>query len=180
MTPLIFSAAFCWVVAVAGAVSPPFIPVPPNQALSPCPPQDSNGYFCDEQCTGDVQCGPNRYCCQVACGNTCMERYQQQQSPKCPPPDPRINCFVFLHQCNNDDQCSRNGRPGLCCLEPACGRHCVDADTTPIQPYGCPNPNSFGRFCFVFRNQCDSHRQCQKSGRGRRCCLVAGCGRECM
>nr|AFD28291.1 WAP2 [Eriocheir sinensis] len=41
----------------------------------------------------------------------------------------------------------------------------------------CPDPNSFGRVCFQYFDQCASDRQCR---RGERCCLVAGCGRECI
>ncbi|XP_018012509.1 uncharacterized protein LOC108669639 isoform X2 [Hyalella azteca] len=42
----------------------------------------------------------------------------------------------------------------------------------------CPDPNSYGRNCFIYRDQCKNSRQCQQSG--QRCCLVAGCGHECV
>ncbi|KAF2360079.1 WAP-type 'four-disulfide core' domain [Trinorchestia longiramus] len=42
----------------------------------------------------------------------------------------------------------------------------------------CPDPNSFGRNCFVYQDQCRSSRQCRAAG--QQCCLVAGCGKECV
>ncbi|XP_069936540.1 perlwapin-like [Cherax quadricarinatus] len=151
-----------------------------NPNLSVCPPSGSSGYFCDQQCTTDEQCGTNRYCCQVSCGNTCITRYQPVQSPSCPPPNPLIRCIIFHHSCNNDEECSQNGCRGYCCLEPACGRRCVEAEPKRLHWRRCPDPNSFGRFCLIFRHQCNSNLECQLTGRGRQCCLVAGCGRECI
>nr|ABW88999.1 double WAP domain-containing protein [Penaeus japonicus] len=43
----------------------------------------------------------------------------------------------------------------------------------------CPNPNQ-GRQCLIYRDQCSSDSQCQSEGKGDICCLVNGCGRECM
>nr|XP_045583460.1 uncharacterized protein LOC123746180 [Procambarus clarkii] len=45
---------------------------------------------------------------------------------------------------------------------------------------GCPDPNSFGWFCFAYIDQCYSDLDCWWTGRGSKCCLVAGCGRSCM
>ncbi|KAF2360080.1 WAP-type 'four-disulfide core' domain [Trinorchestia longiramus] len=42
----------------------------------------------------------------------------------------------------------------------------------------CPDPNSFGRNCLVYQDQCRSSRQCRAPG--QQCCLVAGCGKECV
>ncbi|XP_050723633.1 whey acidic protein-like [Eriocheir sinensis] len=41
----------------------------------------------------------------------------------------------------------------------------------------CPDQSRFNRFCFRRFDQCTSDRQCR---RGEKCCLVPGCGRECM
>ncbi|XP_045589284.1 uncharacterized protein [Procambarus clarkii] len=44
----------------------------------------------------------------------------------------------------------------------------------------CPDPNSFGRVCIQYYDQCTSDQECRTTGRGHKCCLVAGCGKECM
>lgn len=44
-------------------------------------------------------------------------------------------------------------------------------------PGDCPDPFSFDRRCFQYFDQCYSDRQC---GSRMKCCLVAGCGKECM
>ncbi|XP_050723635.1 kielin/chordin-like protein [Eriocheir sinensis] len=44
-------------------------------------------------------------------------------------------------------------------------------------PAACPDPFSFNRNCFQYFDQCYSDHNCRA---GERCCLVAGCGRECM
>nr|XP_039256151.1 keratin-associated protein 5-1-like [Styela clava] len=41
----------------------------------------------------------------------------------------------------------------------------------------CPDPDSFGRNCITFSNQCENNDGC--SG-GKICCLVAGCGLDCV
>ncbi|CAL4064417.1 unnamed protein product, partial [Meganyctiphanes norvegica] len=41
----------------------------------------------------------------------------------------------------------------------------------------CPAPDSFGRVCIQYLNQCISNADCES---GCLCCLVAGCGTECI
>ncbi|XP_068205835.1 lactoperoxidase-like isoform X2 [Palaemon carinicauda] len=41
----------------------------------------------------------------------------------------------------------------------------------------CPDPDSFGRVCIQYFDQCHTDLDC---GLGNICCLVAGCGKECM
>ncbi|XP_042209154.1 whey acidic protein-like [Homarus americanus] len=90
-----------------------------------CPPLNDHGYLCGDSCVSNSQCGNDKYCCEVNCGKTCLTRVQQTQSAFCPPKDRSIACFAFIHACNNDGECNRDGRRGYCCLEPACGRRCV-------------------------------------------------------
>nr|XP_045625651.1 uncharacterized protein LOC123774994 [Procambarus clarkii] len=45
---------------------------------------------------------------------------------------------------------------------------------------GCPDPNSYGRVCKAYIDQCNSDQECRMTGKGNKCCLVAGCGRSCM
>ncbi|KAK3859877.1 hypothetical protein Pcinc_034031 [Petrolisthes cinctipes] len=138
-------------------------PYPPRNS---CPPDNAPGFLsCDKPCSSSRDCPraePN--CCNVQCGKTCLGNFQEQDSPLCPPPDPRIRCFAFVVSCVNDRQC---GRGNACCYD-NCGRSCRQE---------CPAPDSFGRQCFQFHHQCTYDHEC--SG-GRRCCLVAGCGRECV
>ncbi|KAK8729561.1 hypothetical protein OTU49_008546 [Cherax quadricarinatus] len=130
MKYLLLFVVLCGIMILTGATSPPFIPVPPNPSLSVCPPRNSGGFLTHKRCERDEQCGPNKYCCQVFAIKACMGRYQHSQSSSCPPPDPFLSCFVFNHQCNNDDECRKNGHHGHCCLEPRCGRHCVVTDAS--------------------------------------------------
>ncbi|KAK7084551.1 hypothetical protein SK128_015651 [Halocaridina rubra] len=41
----------------------------------------------------------------------------------------------------------------------------------------CPDPSSYGRVCFHYFDQCKSDLDCKT---GESCCLVAGCGQECI
>jgi serine protease inhibitor len=42
----------------------------------------------------------------------------------------------------------------------------------------CPDPNSFERACVDYVDQCQTDSDCLEDG--KICCLVAGCGKECM
>ncbi|KAF2357474.1 WAP-type 'four-disulfide core' domain [Trinorchestia longiramus] len=42
---------------------------------------------------------------------------------------------------------------------------------------GCPDPSSYGRVCKQYIDQCQTSSEC---GDGGACCLVAGCGKECV
>ncbi|XP_069170844.1 uncharacterized protein [Procambarus clarkii] len=44
---------------------------------------------------------------------------------------------------------------------------------------GCPDPLSYGRYCIRYVDTCHSDQECQRNNWGRKCCLVAGCGKEC-
>nr|XP_045603563.1 WAP four-disulfide core domain protein 2-like [Procambarus clarkii] len=126
MKLLQLTAVLFGVVVITGADPSPDTQLPPTPV---CPPRDSPGFFCREKCVENADCGPNLFCCEVRCGKMCMTRYQHTQSPTCPPPNPLIRCFAFVHSCNNDQECKKIGPHGHCCLEPACGRHCDDTST---------------------------------------------------
>ncbi|KAK4329614.1 hypothetical protein Pmani_000017 [Petrolisthes manimaculis] len=136
---------------------------PPNS----CPPY-YNRYgilSCEKPCNSSSDCPlaePN--CCDVQCGKTCLGNYQEQDSPLCPIPDPRIRCFAHVVSCVNDRQC---GRGNACCSD-NCGRGCEEK---------CPDPGSFNQQCIIFLHQCTYDYECKD---GRKCCLITGCGRECV
>ncbi|KAK4317510.1 hypothetical protein Pmani_011401 [Petrolisthes manimaculis] len=135
---------------------------------SSCPADNTSAAVfvaCDKPCNSSSDCPraePN--CCNVQCGKTCLGNYQEEDSPLCPTPDPRIRCVAFVASCINDRQC---GKGNACCSD-NCGRRCREK---------CPHPDSFDFQCRVFLHQCTYDYEC--SG-GSRCCLVAGCGRECV
>ncbi|XP_064094186.1 peroxidasin homolog pxn-2-like isoform X2 [Macrobrachium nipponense] len=76
----------------------------------------------------------------------------QRTKRPCPLP-PHPNCIAI---------------PYGCCPKWDCGGE---------QTSGCPDPNSYGRECIQYFDQCQSDRDC---GTEEHCCLVAGCGKECI
>ncbi|KAK4296806.1 hypothetical protein Pmani_030726 [Petrolisthes manimaculis] len=77
-----------------------------------------------------------------------------------------LSVMMLLSLCalakSNPNMCG--GRP---CLEPY-----------PRSKGMCPHPESFGYQCFSFQHQCTDDSDCTEGG--LKCCLVAGCGRECV
>ncbi|XP_071519150.1 uncharacterized protein [Panulirus ornatus] len=144
-----------------------------------CPLPNSVGYKCENVCDVDDDCEVDQYCCLVSCGKTCIQRYQGVQSLNCPAPNPLKRCYNFSHECNNDQECSKDGRRGYCCLEPFCGRSCKEG-TRNIQSPECPPPFSFGIKCLLYQDKCVTDQECISTVRGTYCCLVAGCGRTCV
>ncbi|XP_066944182.1 uncharacterized protein [Macrobrachium rosenbergii] len=89
-------------------------------------------------------------CQQCWCKNGAI--HCQRAKWQCPSP-PHPNCIAV---------------PYGCCPKWDCGGG---------QTSGCPDPDSYGRVCIQYIDQCQSDRDCGTEGH---CCLVAGCGKECM
>ncbi|KAG7176785.1 Mucin-19-like 3 [Homarus americanus] len=86
---------------------------------------------------------------------TCLCTYSGIVKSKkdCPSPGPRPNagCEIVIEDCCQKWDCGKNST--------------------------CPDPNSFERYCKQYYDQCQSDLDCKS---GMQCCLVAGCGKECM
>eukprot|EP00978_Attheya_sp_CCMP212_P022259 scaffold66137_cov65-Attheya_sp.AAC.4 len=97
------------------------------------------------------------------------------QALECPAPDSfnRV-CIQNYDQCASDNECSDSK---VCCLVAGCGKECMNPTPPPPNPPKCPAPDSFNIVCIQNYDQCASDSECSDS---KMCCLVAGCGKECM
>ncbi|XP_050724068.1 uncharacterized protein LOC127002298 [Eriocheir sinensis] len=162
-----------------------------------------------DQCTSDSQCSRGEKCCLVAgCGRECMEVSQPLANAH-KPSEGRGRGegieSIILKDLNNRRggksrqeytpshtlSCNRTApsftmvpRPfpelALALLVLVAAVHAQGSGSGQQQgspANECPDPFSFNVRCIRYHDQCTSDSQCS---RGEKCCLVAGCGRECM
>jgi hypothetical protein len=118
---------------------------------------------CTHPCTEDVDCVPNGWC-----------RPTQYDDPLCVSfQDVGAICGGLvapwmLEKCWPGLECEpenpTSDAPGICTI----------SDGSEGE---CPDPNSFDRVCVWYFDQCEDDSQCEND---KICCLVAGCGKECM
>ncbi|KAG7156944.1 Kielin/chordin-like protein-like 2 [Homarus americanus] len=151
-----------------------------------CPPIQQLNVQCfrfQNDCRTDKDCKEEEYCCPVVCGVGCVRfcidasgvRHDVGETWQ----DPEDPCTTFsclpngsIH--NTTKICSAGNRPHYGCKLVEDGQCCWVWDCLNST---CPDPNSFGRNCLQYYDQCQSDLDCKS---GMQCCLVAGCGKECM
>ncbi|KAK4321155.1 hypothetical protein Pmani_008030 [Petrolisthes manimaculis] len=103
-------------------------------------------------------------------GRSCLESYPPLNS--CP----ADNAPGFLScdkPCNSSSDCPR-AEPNCCNVQ--CGKTCL-GNYQEQDSEKCPDPGSFNKQCIIFLHRCTYDSECSD---GRKCCLVYGCGRECV
>ncbi|XP_063876589.1 kielin/chordin-like protein [Scylla paramamosain] len=115
-----------------------------------CPCVDDNGV---EKVVGDIWDHPKNKCMLVECTSD-GAREKLKPCPPIPHGNPGHNCVLQFDGC---------------CLTWNCGNESSIG--------ACPDPFSFNRNCFQYFDQCLLDSDCYYNNK---CCLVAGCGHECM